>query len=203
MKTIYLASSSPRRKELLETIGLPFSILVGDVDETMEESISPYDRAKALAERKAYAIIDQVPNDSIVIGADTIVTYMGLILQKPHNRADAIKMLQALQGKEHTVYTGLTLLFKDENGQVEESTCVNSTDVTMHSLTEEEIEAYANTGESLDKAGAYGIQGKGSVLIESIHGDYYTVMGLPIPQLYLMLRKHGVDLTNYWKNKGA
>ena len=95
MKTIYLASSSPRRKELLTAIGLPFSILVGDVDETMEESISPYDHAKALSERKAYAVIDQVPNNSVVIGADTIVTYMGKLLEKPHSREEAIRMLRA------------------------------------------------------------------------------------------------------------
>lgn len=198
MKKIILASSSPRRKQLLETIGLPFTVISSQVDENLDSAISPYDWVKEISARKAYAVLPQIEGECVVIGADTIVTYMGRILQKPKNVDDAEKMLRSLQGKCHTVYTGLTLLFREADGSVEESTCVNSTDVTMHNLTEQEIDAYAHTGESMDKAGAYGIQGKGAVLIEGIHGDYYTVMGLPIPQLYLMLKQHGVDVTKYW-----
>lgn len=199
MKRIILASSSPRRKKILETIGLPFEVIKSDVDERVDLENSPYEWVKAVSLKKAVAVSKQVEGEAIIIAADTIVTDLGRILNKPADRDDAVKMLKSLQGKKHCVYTGVTIIFKDENGE-EVSTYVDGTDVYMRSLTDKEINDYVDTGEPFDKAGAYAIQGKGSLLVESISGDYYTVVGLPVYILQQAFSQHGIDIMDYWNN---
>ena len=198
MKKIILASASPRRKQILENLGLKFEIVTSNVDETVGTEYSPYEWVKTLSIRKAEAVKEKVCGDCIIIAADTIVTDLGRILNKPIDKDDAIQMLKSLQGKKHTVYTGVTIIFR-ENGNETTSTFVDGTDVFMRSLTDDEINDYVNKGEPFDKEGAYAIQGKGSLLIESIDGDYYTVVGLPVYSLQKAFCEHGVNIMNYWK----
>jgi len=176
---IILASGSPRRRELLAMAGFSFEVINADVDETADPSLTPAELVAHLSEKKAAAISE----DAVVIGADTVVAIDGLILGKPKNDDDAFAMLKRLQGRAHTVYTGVTVtssLFKQ--GFVE------STKVFMRSLSDEEIREYIATGEPRDKAGSYGIQERGAVLIERVEGDYFTVVGLPLCRLALVLR---------------
>ena len=197
MKKIILASSSPRRKALLEQVGIPFEVVESNVDEKIDVENSPYEWVKAISAKKARAVARLIEEDAVIIGADTIITDLGKILEKPKDRRDACHMLHSLQGKTHTVYTGLTVINKD-NGDVVESNYVAATDVTMRSLSDQEIETYVNTAEPFDKAGGYAIQGKGSILVESIHGDYYTVVGLPLTLLYTALKEFGIHIMDYW-----
>lgn len=197
MKKIILASASPRRKAILENLGVPFTVMESHAEEKLELEGSPYDWVKGLSSKKANAVLPFVEDPSVIIAADTVVTYMGKIMEKPKDVIDAYEMLKQLQGHKHSVYTGMTLIFLDENGSVEEN-YVDATDVYMHTLTDMEIKQYLNTKESFDKAGAYAIQGKGSLLVDSIYGDYYTVVGLPVPILYRALREHGISLMDYW-----
>lgn len=183
MKNIVLASASPRRKELLETAGLEFEISVADVDESIPLGIAPEDAAKMTAEKKALAVAENRKGD-IVIGADTIVVCGGRILGKPKDRADAVAMLTLLSGIEHEVMTGVCIT----DGKKTES-FVQVSKVKFYELTAEEIEDYVSTGEPMDKAGAYGIQGKGSVLVEKIEGDYFNIVGLPVAKVIREIRK--------------
>lgn len=177
MNKIILASASPRRKELLETAGAEFEIIVADVDETVPEGTKPEDAAVMTAEKKAVAVAEN-HKDSIVIGADTIVVADGRILGKPADKADACRMLSMLSGVEHKVITGVCLARGDKK-----ITFAQVSKVKFYDLTDEEINAYVETGEPMDKAGAYGIQGKGCVLVEKIEGDYFNIVGLPVARV--------------------
>ena len=172
---IILASKSPRRKELLKYITEEFIIKTADVDETLPENISPSEAVLYLSKIKAMPFEN---DEDIVIGADTVVSINGEILGKPRNNADARRMLRLLSGKTHSVFTGVTVL---KEGNCHSFFC--ETKVTFFELSDEEIDRYIATGEPLDKAGAYGIQGYGSLLVEKIDGDYFNVVGLPISKI--------------------
>lgn len=172
---IILASQSPRRQELLKLITNDFEIKVSNVDETLPSGISPKDAVLYLSKIKA----EPFKNGSdIIIGADTVVALDGKILGKPKNDENAREMLKFLSGKAHSVFTGVTLI----KGDITRSFAVE-TKVKFFDLTDEEIDEYIKTGEPADKAGAYGIQGYGSLLVEKIDGDYFNVVGLPVSKL--------------------
>ncbi len=177
MRKIILASASPRRKELLETAGAEFVILVADVDESIPDGTLPEDAAKMTAQKKALAVAQSNKN-AIVIGADTIVVSGNRILGKPKDKADACAMLGMLSGVEHRVITGVCLACGDKK-----ITFAQTSKVKFYELTDAEIKAYVETGEPMDKAGAYGIQGKGCVLVEKIEGDYFNIVGLPVARV--------------------
>ncbi|MEE1137815.1 MAG: Maf family protein [Acutalibacteraceae bacterium] len=183
MNKIILASASPRRKEMLETAGAEFEIIVADVDETVPEGTKPEDAAIMTAEKKALAVAES-HKDSVVIGADTIVVAGEKILGKPTDKADARRMLSMLSGVEHKVITGVCLACGDKK-----ITFAQVSKVKFYDLTDDEINAYVETGEPMDKAGAYGIQGKGCVLVEKIEGDYFNIVGLPVARVMKELNK--------------
>lgn len=186
---IILASASPRRRELLERMGIDeFEIVVSDADESLEEGLPPSAQVEALSQRKAAAVAAEVEPGSLVIAADTVVALEGTILGKPADEEDAFRMLSALSGVRHQVYTGVTVMRDDVVLTRHEVTSVE-----FRSLEPEEVELYIATGECMDKAGAYGIQGYGALLVEGINGDYYNVMGLPVALLSQMLKEFGVD----------
>lgn len=201
MKKIILASSSLRRKDLLNQLGIPFEVMESNVEEVdVDNEYSPYEWVKAISSKKSRAVLEQTKGEVVIIGADTIVTDLGTILHRPKNKKAGIEMLKNLQGKKHTVYTGLSILYREVNGKVKEESYVDATDVYMNKLSQEEIEAYMDTTEPYDKAGGYAIQGKGALLIESIYGDYYTVVGLPLGIVYKSLKENGINLMEFWKN---
>ena len=183
---IILASSSPRRSKLLKDAGLTFKVVSSDVDEIYNENLEPKDIAMYLAELKAGHIAKDYPND-IVLGADTIVVYQGEILGKPQDENDAMRMLSMLSNQCHDVYTGVSLI----KGKHIES-FVSQTKVCMKPLSKLEIESYIKTGEPMDKAGAYGIQGGGGALVEKYEGDFFTIMGLPLKEVLNKLKKFGI-----------
>lgn len=184
-----LASGSPRRKELLTQMGLSYRVMVSDADETVDPSLSPNRQVTLISRRKAEAVAAETGPDPLIIAADTIVALEDQVMGKPHSEGEAIRMLTHLQGKTHQVYTGLTLL---QGGR--EETHVECTAVTFRPMTEAEIEAYVASGEPMDKAGAYGIQGLGGMFIKGIQGDYFNVMGLPICALGAALKTFGVEV---------
>ena len=204
---IILASNSSRRKNLLTMLNVPFSVMESGVDERVEEANymqkgvehTPYEWVRAIAAIKAEAVGNRVEGEKIIIAADTIVTYMGKILHRPFKRQEAASMLRTLSGHKHTVYTGLAVMYKDADGKYETHTSVTATDVYMRELTDTEISNYVDTKEPYDKAGGYGIQGKGSLLIDHIDGDYFNVVGLPLVQLYKELSENGVNIMDFWK----
>jgi septum formation protein len=186
---ILLASKSPRRRELLTMLGLDFTVAVADIDETMDPALSPAEAVCAVSRKKAAAIAAQAGPDDVVIAADTVVVVDDLILGKPRDEADAARMLKLLSGREHRVITALTL----RRGDQEISEPVITT-VRFRAMTDAEITAYVKTGEPMDKAGAYGIQGMGAIFIEGISGDYYTVMGLPLCALSRHLKTFEISI---------
>ncbi len=200
MKKIILASGSPRRRELLQMLNLPFEIKVSDVEETVpkEHDATPADRVKYLSLIKARAVAEITGNDTIIIGSDTVVSQNNEILNKPADEADAKRMLRALSGCSHEVYTGLTVIVKENDGTVKEASYADCTVVTMNDITDKEIDNYVASGECMDKAGAYAIQGKSSVFIDSIKGDYYTVVGLPVRLVFKALKENGIDVTSFF-----
>ncbi len=177
MSKFILASASPRRKELLKTVMPQYTCIPADVDESIPEGIDAREVAEYLSLKKARHIAKDNP-DSVVIGADTCVILGDKILGKPENEAQAKQMLTDLSGKTHLVITGCSIV-KGEK----EITFSEVTEVQFYPLTEEEIDKYIATSESMDKAGAYGIQGKGALLVKEIKGDYFNVVGLPIARL--------------------
>ncbi|MBR5468799.1 MAG: septum formation inhibitor Maf [Firmicutes bacterium] len=193
-----LASGSPRRKEFMERLCIPYEVITSDVDESTATMGSPYERVKSLAEMKAKAVADRIDEEAVIIAADTIVTYMGLILNKPEDSEDAKRMLKMLSGKLHTVYSGMSLIFKDKNGNCTMETYVDGTEVEFAEMSDNLIEKYVNTNEPLDKAGAYAVQEKGSVFIANVKGNYDNVVGLPVPILYDALKRHGIDIADFW-----
>ncbi len=183
---IVLASASPRRKELLEQLGIEFEICVSDVDEEISEPV-PSKVVEELSYRKAKAVFSQIEGDVLVIGADTVVALGEQILGKPANEAQAKEMLKILQAREHQVFTGVTI-YKRQNGKEVCSVFSESTQVKFFPMTDTEIQWYVSSGEPMDKAGSYGIQGLGARYVERISGDYNNVVGLPIARLYQELK---------------
>ena len=186
---IILASGSPRRKELLTQAGLSFRVLVSDADERVDPALSPAEQVAAISRRKADAVAETVGSEPLIIAADTVVSFGGRVMGKPRDRAEAVGMLSALQGNTHEVYTGLTVR---QGARI--VTHAERTAVTFRPLSAEEIDAYVATGEPMDKAGAYGIQGLGGVFVEGIAGDYFNVMGLPLCRLAVILKSFGVEV---------
>lgn len=180
MRKMILASASPRRRELLEKYNINFEVLVTDTDETISQAVSPREFALRISEKKAKAAVSQTHySDAVIIAADTIVALDGVIFGKPLDEEDAAKMLKALSGKWHEVYSGITVAFLD-GGQVSYKQEVCCTKVKFHALSDEEIGVYIKTGEPMDKAGAYAIQGIASQFVKQIDGDYENVVGLPV-----------------------
>lgn len=179
---LILASASPRRKELLGLFGLPFVVRAADIDETMNPENAPYDEVARVSRRKALAV--QRTGDDVVIAADTIVVCEGKILGKPHDAAEAKAMLALLSGRDHQVMTGCTVLRGEKSETVTEVT-----DLHFRPLSQKEIDRYVASGEPMDKAGAYGIQGGAALFCQRMVGDYYNVMGLPVCRLGQMLRE--------------
>ncbi len=205
MIQIILASASPRRRELLEQIGLTFEVCPAKGEEIITKS-APEEAVQELARAKAREVASMVrqygvrhgelvtPQDMIVIGADTVVAADGQILGKPGDEEDAFRMLSMLSGRSHAVYTGVALVFLDQSGRAGEHVFYERTIVSMREMSEKEIRRYIATGEPMDKAGAYGIQGKCAIYIDKIDGDYNNVVGLPVAALYRELKKLGIDL---------
>jgi septum formation protein len=192
MKKIILASASPRRRELMEQAGYEFEIQVSHKEETYV-SETPAEIVKELALLKAKDIAEQnVQQDLIVIGADTVVAYEGRILGKPKSREDAFDMIQSFQGDKHQVYTGVAILHYGQDGREEIINHAVKTDVYVNAMTEEEIWRYIDSDNVMDKAGSYGIQSGFAIHIEKIEGDYFNVVGLPISYIYSELKKFNV-----------
>ena len=180
---IILASKSPRRRELMESAGFDFEIVPATREEVVPPDLHDGQVAQALAKQKAEEIWESHPDDTIV-AADTIVVCSGEIMGKPKDAADAVRMLKKLSGNVHTVFTGVCII--SQNKKV---SFYDATEVEFYPLSNDEIADYVASGEPFDKAGAYGIQGKGAVLIKGIKGDYYNVMGLPIARVYREIKK--------------
>ena len=184
MKKIILASKSPRRKELMNLIGIDVEVDVVETAESFCDSLSIMKAVEEVAKQKAFAVSERHKED-IIISADTIVLVEDMILGKPHDEEEAFTMLSQLKNKRHQVITAVCILFGEK---IEQFTSV--TEVEMMDYSDEMIREYILTKEPLDKAGAYGIQGKGAILVKEIHGDYYTVMGLPLAELFKRLQKY-------------
>ena len=187
---LILASQSPRRRELMGLFHVPFIVRVADIDETMNPENSPCDEVAQVSRRKALAVAREA--DDVVIAADTIVVLGSQVLGKPHSPEEAKDMLRALSGRDHQVMTGLTVLRGDTAVTVTEIT-----DIHFRELTENEIDAYVRSGEPMDKAGAYGIQGGAALFAERMVGDYYNVMGLPVCTLWKLLRRIAPELLEH------
>lgn len=182
MSKVILASASPRRRELLNQIGLKFEVIPSHIEEVLKGN-SPAENVMGLASDKAADIYDQLikqgETDLLVIGADTVVALGDKILGKPKDEADALEMLRFLQGHTHQVYTGVCLITVEGMHLF-----YGKTDVTMYPATDEQLKAYIASGEPMDKAGSYAIQGLGAVFIQGIHGDYNNVVGLPVAEIW-------------------
>ena len=188
MAKIVLASGSPRRRELLTRMGIAdFDVRVPETEETYPPNLSPRETVEYISREKARAAAALCRPDEIVITADTMVFLDGARLGKPRDEAHALEMLTALQGRRHTGCTGVTVCRGDYRDTQSEET-----EVFFRPATEQELRAYIRTGEPMDKAGAYGIQGRGALLVEKIHGDFFNVMGLPVLRLSRMLLPLGV-----------
>jgi len=183
---IILASQSPRRRELLQMMGLDFQVIVSDVEEIAPTGATPGELVTALAFQKAETVSNIHPDD-FVIGSDTVVMIDGRIIGKPKDKLHAFEILSTLQGNTHTVFTGVALISPGGKADLRHT----ETKVTFAPMTAEEIRWYIGTGEPMDKAGAYGIQGPGGIFVEKVEGDYFTVIGMPIYLLYRMLREAG------------
>ena len=189
-----LASASPRRKEILENFGFSFKTVVKNIDEISNKSTA-VEKIKDIAEKKAKAVAEDFPNE-YVVGADTAVVVDGKILGKPHNRLEAFNMLKSLSGKSHEVITAFS--FINLTKKILYSDC-EVTKVYFKTLTDDEINWYIDTKEPMDKAGAYGIQGKGAFFVEKIEGDFFSVMGFPLGKFIRFLSSAGFDLNNLEK----
>lgn len=199
MYEVILASESPRRKEIMETMGLKYKVLAANVEEVVEETI-PSDMVKALARLKTNAVKQrqelqtQADQDVVIIGADTMVFYKEHALGKPKSEADAVRMLGMLSDDTHEVYTGVSIIIRNKNIWEEEISFSVCTKVVVQPLSQDQIMDYIATGEPMDKAGAYAIQGRFGIFIKEIIGDYYNVVGFPIAQIYDALLNRGIDI---------
>lgn len=204
MSQIILASNSPRRKELLEQVGVVFEVCPAKGEEIITKT-QPQEVVVELARQKAEEVASMIstygdlhpdtrtPQDLLVIGADTVVAYQEKILGKPKDEQDAKNMLEMLSGQTHQVYTGVALVFVDPSKRAGVHTFYEKTEVTMYPMSEEELQRYIASGDPMDKAGSYGIQGAFAIHIKEIHGDYNNVVGLPVARLYQELQKLGFD----------
>jgi septum formation protein len=190
VKTVVLASSSPRRRQLLESVGLKFLVDPADVDESIHDTADPAALARSIALRKAETVATSHKH-SVVVAADTIGVIDGMVLGKPATEEDAASMLGILSGRCHRVITGFAVIDTETSTQITQSV---ETLVCFRKLALDEIRAYVLSGEPMGKAGSYAIQGLGSLLVERIEGDYFNVMGLPLSALALALRKVGIDI---------
>ena len=193
MSRLILASASPRRRELLARIGLSFEVLPARGEENPRSAI-PEEMVQELSAGTALEIYgsleEQEKEEAVIIGADTLVAFENRVMGKPHDEKDAFDMLFLLQGKTHQVYTGVTLLYTPKGETAcKKLTFLEKTDVTMYPMTEQEILEYIATGEPMDKAGAYGIQGRCATYVRGICGDYNNVVGLPVSRLYQELKR--------------
>lgn len=182
MTDIILASASPRRSELMTLAGFRFDVICADIDEIVPEKAMPQEVVMSLALQKAQAVAKD-HRKSAVVGSDTVVALDGKILGKPHSESEAAEMLRSLSGRIHKVYTGVAIVCGEKV-----TSFFEETEVEFYPLTDQEILDYVATGEPMDKAGAYGIQGRGAVLVKRINGDYFNVMGLPISKVYRELK---------------
>lgn len=187
MRTIYLASKSPRRREILETMGFDYKLIEGDCLEIVNDWERPDQVVMSIALQKGLSAAKKFNNGELIISADTIVVSNGMILGKPEDKDHARMMLRKLSGRTHQVMTGFSII---EAGQHMKMVDYVTTDVTFKALDETMIEWYLESGEPFDKAGAYGIQGKGALLVEEIHGDYLNVVGFPISKIVDVLEAH-------------
>lgn len=187
---VILASGSPRRKELMDTLGIDYEIIVSNADETLDEGLSLEEQSKRLGYIKAKAVFDETSGDRIVIGSDTMVVKNNKIYGKPKDKQDAINMLNELKNDKHQVFTSLAILVQEGEEYKEYIDC-DTTEVYFSDMTEAEIEKWVDSGEAYDKAGAYGVQSsKFAVFIDKINGNYTTIIGLPINRIYQILKKH-------------
>ena len=186
---IILASKSPRRQELMHLLGLEFTIHTADIDETMNPALPPEQEVARVSGLKAAEIAKTADADDVIVAADTIVVVDGAVLGKPKDKADAQRMLRLLSGRGHEVMTGLSVWHE---GRLRQQ--VVKTRVHFRPMTDAEIAAYIATGEPMDKAGSYGIQGYGAIFIDHLEGDYFSVMGLPLCPLEHLLRGCGVHI---------
>lgn len=201
MNKIILASASPRRRELLAQIGMDFEIIPSNIEEKTTSHV-PFEMVMELSEMKAIdtfrKLSEEKRNSAIVVGADTVVALENQIMGKPGSRKAAENMLSLLQGETHQVYTGVTLIWqKEKEKQPSKISFYEKTEVSMYPMSMQEISGYVDTGEPMDKAGAYGIQGKCAAFIKGICGDYYNVVGLPISRLYQEIKKINDKDTSY------
>ena len=187
--SIILASKSPRRQELMRLLGLEFTIRTADIDETMDPTRPPEQEVVRVGGLKAQKIAETAQPEDIVVAADTIVVVDGAVLGKPKDEEDAFRMLRLLSGRGHEVMTGLNVWHA---GTLHQQAVI--TQVHFRPMTDAEIRAYIATGEPMDKAGSYGIQGYGAIFVDHLEGDYFSVMGLPLCPLEGMLRRCGVSI---------
>ena len=190
MKTIILASASPRREELLKIIGLKFKVEPSNCQENLSLDLEPHELAKSLSLEKA-RLVAQNHKNALVIAADTFIVFKDKILGKPNTETEAREMLEILNGQHHLVITGFTIIDTDTGGSVSKAV---ETKVYLKKLSSNEIDAYVKSKEPLGKAGAYAIQGLGSVIVEKIEGDYFNVIGLPLSALAESLKEFGIQV---------
>ncbi len=191
---IILATNSPRRKELAKQMGLDFEVIPSNYEEDMTMKLSPKELAKTLAYGKAKDVAKR--HDGIIIGADTFVVFKGKKIGKPKSEQEAFKMLKSFSGKSHKVYTGIAIINKKTGKEI---TDCEITTIKFRKMSDEEIKKYIKTGEPMDKAGAYAIQGLGSIFIEKINGCYHNIAGFPIHLTYKNLKKLGINIFEYDK----
>ena len=192
MRQIILASSSPRRRELLEKAGVHFQVMPSQEEEHIEKK-EPAQSVENLSWQKAASVASKTGQDVIVIGSDTLVAYEGRVLGKPRDAEEAVETLKLLQGNTHQVYTGVTVIVRDKEEEITK-TFSRRTDVTFYPVDEKEIRDYVATGDPMDKAGSYDIRGDFSVYIKEIYGDYNNVVGLPVSMLFWEMKQLGINL---------
>lgn len=192
MRQIILASSSPRRRELLEKAGVHFQVMPSQEEEHIEKK-EPAQIVENLSWQKAASVASKTGQDVIVTGSDTLVAYEGRVLGKPRDAEEAVETLKLLQGNTHQVYTGVTVIVRDKEEEITK-TFSRRTDVTFYPVDEKEIRDYVATGDPMDKAGSYDIRGDFSVYIKEIYGDYNNVVGLPVSMLFWEMKQLGINL---------
>ena len=191
MKKLILASGSKRRYDILKNVGYNFDVIVSDVDEDSVKEHTPHELVQKLSRLKALAVLhmDEVCDESVILASDTMVELDGIILGKPKDKRDAYKMLESLSGKTHNVYTGVCIIDATSRHEIVfYEKCI----VHMSKISPEQIHEYIETGQPMDKAGSYGIQGPGALFVSSIEGDFFSVSGLPVNRVYGELGKFGV-----------
>lgn len=190
---VILASGSPRRKELLEQIGVEFKVVTSNKEEIIT-STNPEEVVKELSMMKAEDVAENITGPALILGADTVVAHKGKILGKPKDKEDAVRMIASFAGDDHHVYTGVCMIRKEADGTVKKISFAEGTKVTVYPMTIQEIERYVESGEPMDKAGAYAIQGLFAPYVKEISGDYYNIVGFPIAGIYQRLKEEGIYL---------